>query len=480
MKGAQKLESTHTETGGLLVLTLLMATVFTVLSASLLRYLAVQHQLTASQTARAQSLHIAEAGVEYYRWHLSHFPEDITDGTGSTGPYTHVYYDPEGDAIGEFSLEIGGDVLCDKVQVVYATSTGFTYSNPEVTRSIFARIARPTIADYSYIVDGNVFAGDTRTIVGPYHGNGVVRMDADNLSAVTSKIDTTSCVGAGLGNCPGGGDEIPGIYGSGTHPEWWLTAQPDIPFSNFDFDFSEMETTAQADGIYLPKVSNDTSNFGYSLDLQADGTVDVYRVTSIWKWITGTLPSMNNATTPELSQNINNNRVFIETHTIPASCPLIYSADRLWVRGTVNGKVTIVAYNNGGYAPDVFIHDDIDYTTTDGSDGLSLLAENHLLLPLHVPNTLNIRGIFMALNGSYGRPWYSLAQAWPDTAFRDRNTLNTTGTVVSKLRTGTQWTDGQGFSVRNDNYDRNLVDAPPPLTPFTSSDFRFIEWREVE
>jgi hypothetical protein len=471
----------HHARGGLLVVTLVMATVFTILSASLLRYVGTQHRLVASDTARAQALHIAEAGVEYYRWRLSHFPDDITDGTGAAGPYTHVYYDPEGDAIGEFSLDIGGDMLCEKVQVVYATSTGFAYSDPEITRTVFARIARPTVADYSYIVDSNVWAGDTRTIIGPYHSNGVIRMEGDNRSAVTSKIGTSTCNGAGLGGCTAGSD-VAGIYGGGTNPQWWLTAQPDIPFSNFDFDFTEMESLAQTDGIFLPKLSNDTSLFGYSLELQADGTVDIYRVHSLWKWLPAYLPhdtsTMKN--TAELSGTIADHRTFLETRTIPADCPLLYIEDRLWIEGTVNGKVTVVAHDTDVHAPDVYIPDHITYTTTDGSDGLSLLAENNLIIPLHVPNTLNISGVFMALNGSYGRPWYSAWYTWPHDAYRFRSTLNTTGTVVSKLRTGTQWSDGQGFTTRNDNYDRNLVDAPPPLTPFTSSDFRFIEWQEVE
>jgi hypothetical protein len=479
MKTQQQQHRTIHTRGGLLIVTLIMATVFTTLSASLLRYVTTQHRLVASDTARAQALHIAEAGVEYYRWRLSHFPDDITDGTGAAGPYTHVYHDPEGDAIGEFSLEIGGDVLCGKVQVVYATSTGFAYSDPNITRTIFARIARPTVADYSYIVDSNVWAGDTRTIIGPYHSNGVIRMDADNQSAVTSKVGTSTCSGAGLGGCTAGSD-IAGIYGNGTNPAWWLTAQPDVPFSNFDFDFTAMETLAQTDGIFLPKISNDTSLFGYSLEMQADGTLDVYRVDDVWQWLTAYMPHGVYESHPELAADINDSRTFVETHTIPNDCPLIYAADRTWISGTVNGKVTVIAHNTGTYAPDVFIPNDITYTTTDGSDGLAVLAERNLMLPLHIPDTLNISGIFVALNGSYGRPWYSTFWLGSHASYTTRDTLNTTGTIVTKLRTGTQWTDGQGFTVRNDNYDRNLVDAPPPLTPFTSSDFRFIEWQEVE
>jgi hypothetical protein len=40
---------------------------------------------------RELALNVAEAGIEYYRWHLAHGPEDYQDGTGHTGPYTHSY-----------------------------------------------------------------------------------------------------------------------------------------------------------------------------------------------------------------------------------------------------------------------------------------------------------------------------------------------------------------------------------------------------
>ena len=32
-----------------------------------------------------QALHVAEAGVDYYRWHLAHAPTDYQDGTGTAG-----------------------------------------------------------------------------------------------------------------------------------------------------------------------------------------------------------------------------------------------------------------------------------------------------------------------------------------------------------------------------------------------------------
>lgn len=475
--------------GSILVITIVFMGVFAVLFSSLVAYLVMVYRYVDMRTESEQAFQIAEAGIEYYRWHLAHWPDDIQDGTGAPGPYVHVYEDPESGPIGEFSLEIGGEVLCGKVQVIHATSTGYTYADPENTRTIVGKIARPTVADYSYIVDSHVYAGSSRIVLGPYHSNGVVRMDGDNRSAVTSKVTTADCATVGLGGCAG---TINGVYGAGTHPEWWRSGQQEIPFSNFDYDFDAMAGVANAQGIYLPKVSNDTTSYGYYLELKDDRTVDIYEVTGIWSMVTSKLGNNATTTVPELVDDpgagraLSTYRTFIENRPIPQSCPLIYVSDRTWIEGEVSGKVTVVANDTGAASPDVFLQDNITYSTTTGADGLTVLAEQHLLIPLYVPNDMTISGIFFAQKGAYGRNWYeddgncsTCTSVNPYDAYKEQHSLTTNGTVVSKLRTGTQWGTVQGFENRYDNYDRNLAKSPPPMTPFTSPDFRFIEWREM-
>lgn len=469
--------------GSILLTTLIFTSIFVAIFTSLLNFLLTQYQWVRAHTESERALQIAEAGIEYYRWHLAHWPDDITDGTGASGPYVHVYEDPESGPIGEYSLEVGGEVLCGRVQVVQATSTGWTYADPENKRSIVVKMARPTVADYSYIVDSNVYAGPSRTIVGPYHSNGVVRMDGNNQSVVTSKINSASCASTGLGGCSG---IVFGVYGDGTHPEWWRWAQPDIPFSNFDHDFDEMEDIAENQGVFLPKISDDVSTYGYYLELKDNRTVDIYRVRSVWKKVTSKLPNETTIQLPELDNNLATYRTLIRNQTIPQTCPLIYVEDRTWLEGRVSGKVTVVANDTGAASPDIFLQDNITYSTSTGVDGLMVLAERHLLIPLYVPNDMTISGTFFAQKGAYGRNWYendgncgTCTSVDPYDSYKEQHSLTTNGTVISKLRTGTQWGTVQGFEQRYDNYDRNLAKSPPPMTPFTSPDFRFIEWREV-
>jgi len=465
--------------GTVMITTLIFMGVFMMLFVSLMDYLLMQYRWVGSKTEQERALEIAEAGIEYYRWHLSHFPNDLQDGTGTPGPYVHTYEDPEEGPIGQFSLEIGGDLLCGKVQVVQATSTGWTFKDPKFTRTIAVSIARPTVADYSYIVDANVWAGSSRTIVGPYHTNGVVRMDANNLSAVTSKVGTTSCSGPNLGGCSG---TIFGVYGTGSHPEWWRHSQPDIPFSNFDYDFDTMEKLAQDSGIYLKKISDDATLFGYYLELKNNKTVDIYRVTSI-NWTSVTTPDSQTINTPEILGDVTTHRQFIENRAIPQTCPIVYASDRVWLEGQVSGKVTVVANATTTLTPDMFLQDNITYSTTTGADGLTALSEGYLLIPLDVPTDMTISGIFFSQKASYGRASYGNMGVTYNPK-KARNSLSTNGTIISKGRTGTAWYSGtnftQGFQNRFDNYDRTLAKSPPPLTPFASPDFRFIEWREVK
>ncbi len=55
---------------------------------------------------KEQAFQIAEAGVDYYRWHLAHNSSDFKDGTGNNGPYTHNFYDKDGNKIGSFILTV--------------------------------------------------------------------------------------------------------------------------------------------------------------------------------------------------------------------------------------------------------------------------------------------------------------------------------------------------------------------------------------
>ena len=90
---------------------------------------------------REQSLQIAEAGIDYYRWHLAHDATDYQDGTATSGPYTHGFFDKGGNKLGTFTLTVTppttGSTLVS-IKSVGKTTLGATSSQ----RTILSKIGR--------------------------------------------------------------------------------------------------------------------------------------------------------------------------------------------------------------------------------------------------------------------------------------------------------------------------------------------------
>jgi hypothetical protein len=177
--------------------------------------------------------------------------------------------------------------------------------------------------------------------------------------------------------------------------------------------------------------------------------------------------------------------------TLPTACPMIFVEDKLWVDGTVKGKISIAAADLGATDPDLILSGNIGYTTLNGSDGLLAIGENRVLVPLESPNDMTARGIFIAQKGYFGRNYITAIPSGspPSGSFCGgswnncllRNSMTLYGTVVSNGRVGTKWNCGyycQGYNTRTDSYDSKLANNPPPLTPTISDQYKFLEWRQ--
>ena len=169
--------------GYITITVLVFATVFGVILTALIGFVFTQNRLQIAKEHHARALQVAEAGLDYYKWFLAHFPGDVTHGTGEPGPYELAYADPETGTVGSFSLEVEGETFCGAVNAVAITSTGWTDSEPGLTRTVFAKYARPSVAEYSFIINSNVWAGADRIIRGPYHSNGVVSVARRNMGS---------------------------------------------------------------------------------------------------------------------------------------------------------------------------------------------------------------------------------------------------------------------------------------------------------
>lgn len=459
---------------------MVFGSVFFVIISSFIGSVITQGRVVEQRYQLERASDIAEAGLNYYRWFLAHNPNDVTNGTGNPGPYVHQYFDPEGGAIGEYSLSIASSTYCGDVASIEVSSTGTTYENPDVSRTITARYARPTVSEYAFIINASVWAGPSLSIIGPYHSNQGIRMDGTNQSTVTSGIASWNCTST-FGCSPAGTRN--GVFTTTGNSNPLLFSFPSAPinFANLSIDLSNMQNRAQnAGGIYIPP----SGSFGYRVTFNSNGTVTVQRVTGTYQY---TAESIEEGVHQE--RNIISNSSAYGTYTINPTCPLIYVADKVWLEGTLNQKVTIAAAGTDitGADPSIILQGNITYVDPD-EDGLLAIAENNVLLGVDVPNTMILNGIFMAQKGRFGRNHYVSGNlpnpsGPPDyRPFWERQSLTMNGTVVSNGRVGTQWTNNgnfiSGFRNRFNSYDRNLAENPPPLAPNTSDVYEFVEWRE--
>lgn len=465
--------------GVTVMLVLVFMGVFILIVGTISSYVFTQAKYGRAKYAREQALHLAEAGLEYYRWFLAHYPNNLTNGTGLPGPYVQNVSDPEGAGVGTYSLTVQGSTQCGVVQWVDISSQGKATIAPTFPRTLTARYMKPSVAEYSYILNANVWAGADRNIIGPYHSNGGIRMDGTNNSDVTSSVATWLC-DASFGCSPT--QTRNGVFGSGSGSAFWQYPVPTVDFAGMAINFSTLQTYAQTSGIYLNHSNSaGTDQRGWRIIFRSDNTIDAYRVTG-----TSGASSLH---VDDLSQwytdyHTITNQTYVGRYTIPSNCALIFVRGKTWIEGTVASKVTLVAADTGSFSPDIILNGNISYTTTDGSVGLTAIAERSVLYGLQIPDNMSVRGVFVAQNGYYGRNLYACTYS----PYHIRNSLTVHGTVVSNGRVGTQWTYSgvsgcgsgatSGFLTRTDTYDRLLAFSPPPFTPSASQDYRFVLWRE--
>lgn len=502
-KITQTVPRSQSERGVTVILVIAFMAIFLVVLGTITSYTFTQSRYGRALYAREQALQIAEAGLEYYRWFLAHNPGNLTNGTGAGGPYTYTVTDPEGDTMGEASITVNGNQSCGAIQSVDITSQGESEANPLFKRTLFARYMRPSVAEYSHIVNANVWAGSDRNITGPYHSNGGIRMDGTNNSDVTSAVSTWVC-DSSFG-CSPTNNSADGVFGAGTGSALWRYPVPQIDFPSF---FSSLGTSttalrlyATADGIMLSPTSTRVNNVqqgstyssvggseqrGYHLNFRSDGTVDVYRVTGA-SYVRG----YNSLLGWHNDYSIISSQTFIGNLTPPSDCTVIFSQAKTWIEGTVSGKVTLVVADEGSFVPNtLFANNDLTYQTVDGTTGLTVISEGSIIIPLLTPDVMTVRGIFVAQTGFFGRNHYVTtgSNEVPSQydSYVQQSQLTTNGSVISFRRVGTKWLCGSpgvycsGYNNRIDNYDRLLAFSPPPFTPSASADFKFVLWREEQ
>jgi len=491
------METQHSfERGVTILLVVAFMGIFTLILGTITSYTFTQATYGRALLAREQAMQVAEAGVEYYRWFLVKNPTIMQTGIGLESPVTYVVEDTEEGRIGEATITATIATACGVPQYINITAEGRADSNASFPRTLEGRYMRPSTAEYSHIVNQNVWAGADRNITGPYHSNGGVRMDGTNNSDVTSSVSTWVC-DSSFG-CSPTNSSAPGVYGSGSGYALWQYPAPQVDFASMAANFGSLASSAYTHGIYLSGTTTRVDGVqqggsyssvagsdqrGYRLIFNSNGTVTIYRVTgtSYTRGYNGMLGWHND-------YGIIATQTLVGTFSPPADCGLIYVNAKTWVEGTVSGKVTVVSADTGSYAVDTILNNNITYSTFDGSAGLTVLAERSILVPLLSPDMMTVRGVFVAQGGLFGRNHYTTSGSNEVPSGYDsyvqQSSLTTNGSVISNLRVGTKWLCGSpgsycsGYNTRIDNYDRILAFSPPPFTPAASTDYRIVLWRE--
>jgi len=467
--------------GIILVNVLIFMAIAVLVTTALVNWGALVLKTTRTLAIREQAFQIAEAGIEYYRWHLAHAPTDYKDGTTGSGPYVHTVKDADGEVVGSYSLVITPPPVGSTI--VKVRSTGTASSTPPVSRVVQGTLAIPSLAKFAVVANNDMRFGVGTEVFGPIHSNGGIRFEGLAHNLVTSSLTTYDDPD------DSGSTQKFGVYTTvGTddpNPPAALPSRPDVfiagrqfPVQSFDFagltlDLSQMKVTAQTpQGRYIAQ----SGSQGYRIVLKTNDTFDLYRVTSLRN-------PPNNCTAAAGQTNWGlwsiNNQTFVANYAFPSN-GVIFVEDHLWVEGQINSaRVTIAAGkfpDNVSTRKSITVNSDLLYTNYNGTDVIALVAQGDFNVGLWSDDDLRVDAALIAQNGRVGRFYYTSTCS---STYYNRNSITLYGMIASNLRYGFAYTDDTGYEIRNIIYDGYLLYGPPPSFPLTSSQYQTISWEEV-
>lgn len=473
-----------------------------------------------------QAFNIAEAGVNYYLWHLSHNGKDYQDGTGAPsspdpilgyGPYEHDYIDDNGVNQGTFTLWLKPQSTGSTIVTVRAIGA---IRNSNITRTVEAKIGATSFASYGVLSDTALWFGDTESANGPIFSNQGIRIDGANTGTV-SAANTTYVPSSSLGG--NGSSSHPGVWCSTSvvtpvncstrNKSTWSYPQSSVDFNQVSGSLCDMKKVAFADysstqsyatlanacsqvpttrtNAYIPqRGSSFSTTKGYLIQLNSNNTYNLYNVNAENDQLT---PYTSALTLASVATNI----------AIPPS-GVIYTEDNVWVRTntTFTGRVSIAAGRLATTkSASITIADDILYTAKDGSDAIGLVAEQDILIAPYAPPAsgsfnFEVDAAALAQSGSVLSPLYYKSNTSKCTRgwIGSNQTLTYYGSVASRQSWTWTWLVGgacgdavydsasgyriSGIKHNTSSYDYNLLYAPPPSFPITGG-YSILSWREV-
>lgn len=441
-------------------------------------------QLTTRSLNRTLAFSIAEAGLEYYRWHLAHAPTDYQDGTGEPGPYEHPYYARDGRLLGTFSLEIEPVPNSSLVRI---RSTGEVAGDDSTARVIEVLLGKPSLARYAVASNSSLRFGAGTEVFGEIMSNGGIRFDGYAHNAVQSAqatYDDPDHSGANeyaVHTHVGTTDPLPptalpvrnDVFGGGR-----IFPLPAIDFAGITQDLSALRTQAQTDGLYIAS----STAVGWELVLASNGTYDLYRVTSLRNPPNGCSNVQNQAGWGTWS--VQNRTLVTNDGTLPPS-GIIFVEDHVWVSGQVSDRKLTIASGrfpaNSATDTSITINADLTYGAYDGTAAVALIAQNNINVGMYSEDDLRIDAALVAQNGRVGRYYYQGPGGGQRCSpYHVRTLLTSYGSLITNGRYGFAYTDSTGYTTRTLIYDAALLYGPPPGFPLASDQYELLSWEEVK
>lgn len=470
-----------------LVTVMAMSTIFIIMAGGLSGIALLQKKLNAQQVARHTALHVAEAGVNYYRWHLAHDQDDFMDGTGNDpggggepyGPYTHAFSSPGNTMSGTYVLEITPPPTGSTI--VKIRSTGWINSNPKIKRTIEVRYGIPSLAKFSFLTNSDTWFGPMEGVVGEMHSNGGIRMDGTNDALITSARQTYTCPSGQscdtqiTCNAPCTWNAVtkctcPGIWGAGAGSSLWTYPVTTVNFDSITADLDTLRTLAINDGVHLDVGG---SNKGYHIIFKSNGRFDARLISALNNGIKQRDDDWSSWV--NTAESIKTEGAATE-YEIPANGIIFVEDGDVYVEGTVNGRATLVAAtlpDQANKRRSIIINSNLRYFARDGSNILGLIAQKDVKVPKHAPTDLTIDAFLLAQYGRVFRNDY------------DPSLVNTKIEVYGGILTNKTWTWSwvsggvvvDGYATTTSIYDPLATFSPPPSFP-TSGEYTFISWGE--
>lgn len=440
--------SRYFKKGSAIIMALIIVSIAAILFLGIIGYITSQIKYASHAEAKEKALHIADAGLNYYKWYLAHAVEgmnmqEIAQFWENTNPHPkgiNGAYESDYEGIGKYTIKVKEPDPGSAVVTV--TITGQTHKKPDVKRTLQVRLRPRSWSEYAILANSNIQIAAGEEIDGLVHSNGGIRFDGVCNNEVTSSVESYYY----------GGISKPGVWTSWSS-EYNSTQGSEVFLGGkiFPVPVKDFDSVLTSFNLIFNKAKE--LNFDYSpatkahqIILKGD-VIDVKRVVNEKNGkVTGTQDVAINAPLPDVAA--------------------IYVDKNIWIEGTLGaGKKLVVAANNPSVSHgNIYISDDIKYQNYTSGTVLGLVAKNNIDIVEDSKHNLRIDAAMLAQVGRVGRDDYG----------NNKGNLTIYGAIATNQGYGFQ-----GYQNVSIGFDSNLLLNPPPFFPIEGV-YRTDFWNEIK